>query len=367
MSDRPGIWSRPLFNLSLRGWRRLFACYPDQIERRLRVRILISACITSAMEGMQQRLFGAQLDAAALPDPVFIIGHWRSGTTLLHELMALDDGLLTPTTHQCFNPQSFLLSGGRKSGATMVRPTGDRMVSSGSPQEEEFALLCLGCRSPYEAFMFPAAMHRLSELCDPEEFAAPEREDWDRRLIGFLKAVTLGGGNRRLLLKSPTNTFRIATLRRLFPNAAFVQIVREPAPVVVSTIDLWNRMWERYAFGAPLPDSELREIVIDTWLRMEEKIQAQMQSGCGAFLTIRYEELTAQPHQTIERVYAELRLGPSPAADRISGFLAASPPLRQSHSVSAAVEAAVRERCAIIRGRYGYQNRPSPDQIRNPH
>jgi hypothetical protein len=354
MSDRPGIWSRPLFNLTLRAWRRLLACYPDRIDRRLRVRILISGCIASALEGMQQRLFGAQLDAAALPDPVFIIGHWRSGTTLLHELMALDEGLLTPTTHQCFNPHSFLLSGASKSGATMVRPTGDRTVSSDSPQEEEFALLCLGCRSPYEAFIFPRAVHHLSELSDPQEFAQSERENWERRLARFLRAVTLAGGERRLLLKSPTNTFRIATLRRLFPEAAFVQIVREPAPVIVSTIDLWNRMWERYALSPPLPDADVREIVIDTWLRMEEKIHAQLQPSSGGFLTIRYEELIAQPHQTIERVYSELKLGASPAAERISRFLAASPPLRPSHKVSAAVQTAVRERCAAIRERYGY-------------
>src|SRR5579871_520314 len=205
MSSAKAAWARPLFNCSLRGWRRMFARYPDRVSRALRMRCLLSGALASALEAMQERLHGAQLDAVQLPDPIFIVGHWRSGTTLLHELMALDPNLLSPTTRQCFNPQSFLLSKAPPSGRSVVRPSGDRAVAADSPQEEEFALLCLGCRSPYEAFVFPRALSQLASLSDPQEFSDQERIDWEGRLIGFLKAVTIAGGQRRLLLKSPSN------------------------------------------------------------------------------------------------------------------------------------------------------------------
>ena len=39
--------------------------------------------------------------------PLFIIGHWRSGTTWLHELLALDERFTYPTTYVCFNSNRF--------------------------------------------------------------------------------------------------------------------------------------------------------------------------------------------------------------------------------------------------------------------
>ena len=42
--------------------------------------------------------------------PVFVLGHWRSGTTLLHELLARDPRLAAPTTFDCFNPNHFVLT-----------------------------------------------------------------------------------------------------------------------------------------------------------------------------------------------------------------------------------------------------------------
>ena len=44
--------------------------------------------------------------------PLFIIGHWRSGTTFLHELMYLDKRFVSPTTYQCFAPHHCLLTEG---------------------------------------------------------------------------------------------------------------------------------------------------------------------------------------------------------------------------------------------------------------
>src|SRR5437762_2297554 len=42
--------------------------------------------------------------------PLFIIGHWRTGTTLLHELLILDPRHNFPTTFQCLCPDHFLLT-----------------------------------------------------------------------------------------------------------------------------------------------------------------------------------------------------------------------------------------------------------------
>ena len=42
--------------------------------------------------------------------PIFIIGHWRSGTTHLHNLMGVDENLACPTAYQALFPHHFLFS-----------------------------------------------------------------------------------------------------------------------------------------------------------------------------------------------------------------------------------------------------------------
>ncbi|MBV8134359.1 MAG: hypothetical protein JO121_01790 [Deltaproteobacteria bacterium] len=103
------------------------------------------------------------------------------GTTLLHEILALDNQLEAPTTYQCLNPHSFLLSvdGLVHRGAPVARPAGDRLVSNASPQEEEFALLCRGAISPYESVMFPSALDQIVSLADPGEYSESDRKIWE--------------------------------------------------------------------------------------------------------------------------------------------------------------------------------------------
>jgi omega-hydroxy-beta-dihydromenaquinone-9 sulfotransferase len=81
------------------------------------------------------------------------------GTTLLHEILALDKELAIPTTYQCLNPHSFPLSlnGVVHRGVPIVRPAKDQLVSSASPHKEEFALVSCEATSPYETVIFPSA------------------------------------------------------------------------------------------------------------------------------------------------------------------------------------------------------------------
>lgn len=346
-----------MFNLSQAGWRRLRAKYPVRLDARLRVRAAVAAAMASAAERMQKRLYGAELDAIRLEPPVFIVGHWRSGTSLLHEMMALDENLLSPNTYQCFNPQSFLLPGRRmRRELFALRPAGDRIVSSLSPQEEEFALLCLGCVSPYEALIFPAGLGDLTALCSPDEFADADREFWLAQFTTFLKGVALGGSGRRLFLKSPSNSFRIATLSRLFPEARFVQIVREPTAVVISTVEMWQTMWERYALSAAPGSSATLQSVMSAYLGLEQKLQRDAANlPARTFVTIRYEDLIANPRQTVGEIYRALNLPAERCPiDRIDEFLKSVPPLRPNREPAPAQIAAVSERCGTIFERYGY-------------
>ena len=329
-------WSRPAFNLSLAAWRERRARHREPIARALELRYKAAGVVFSALSRLQQRMYGPELEGLEMRPPLFLVGHWRSGTTLLHELLALDPGFAAPSTYACFNPHHFLLTRHRPPAPTRaMRPSGDLAVSPLSPQEEEFALLCTGAVSAYEAFMFPAAVSQLEALSDPDRFEPTRALRWDATMAWMLRAtVYASGAERRPLLKSPTNSFRIRRLAALFPGAAFVRLVREPCAVFASTLRLWRSMWARYALSAAPAQDTLIKIVLATRLVLEENLQTAFRTlPVERTATIRYEDLLANPRGTIGALYERLGLGdPSELLPRVDTYIAQhpAPPTAQS-------------------------------------
>jgi omega-hydroxy-beta-dihydromenaquinone-9 sulfotransferase len=307
-----GAWSRPVFNLNLQAWRRMRARHPDPIGRALEMRFYLAGSVLSALATLQERIYQPSLGGIDLHAPIFIVGHWRSGTTLLHELLALDSVFAVPTTYACFNPQHFLLSRHRAPArAEAARPADDMVISPFSPQEDDFALLCLGAATPYETFMFPSALRDVELLSDPERMEGDARLKWDKALTWTFRATAYAcGAERRILSKSPPHSFRIERLRALFPGAAFVRMVREPCAVFASTMRMWETMWQRYALTAPLGGDLLAERVLETGRALERKLETGLRSlSPERTATIRYEDLIADPEKTIAHLYERLALG----------------------------------------------------------
>jgi omega-hydroxy-beta-dihydromenaquinone-9 sulfotransferase len=325
-----GAWSRPVFNLNLSAWRNIRARHPEPIDRGLELRFYLTGSVLSALETIQRRLYQPTLDELDLRPPLFLVGHWRSGTTLLHELLSLDQRFAAPSTYACFNPHQFLLARHRPPAAIrLVRPTGDMSVSPSSPQEEEFALLCMGATSPYEAFVFPSALRQLEALCDPSLFEHAQELRWNDAITWILKATAFTrGAEKRLLVKSPAHSFRIARLSTLFPGAIFIRLVREPCAVFASTLRLWQSMWKRYALAAPPAQEVLIERILETRLTLEERLKSALRTvPADRFATVRYEDLVADPSGTIELLYERLTLGdPSPLLPKVNAYMARNPP-----------------------------------------
>lgn len=327
---KSGAWSRPIFSLDLAAWRAMRRRHRDPLARGLALRFYLAGSALSALGALQARMYRQTLGRIELRPPLFIVGHWRSGTTLLHELLALDDRFAAPSTHACFNPHYFLLAQHRAPAAALVaRPTGDVAVSPASPQEEEFALLCMGALSPYEAFMFPPALHQIEALSDPDFFEPPQQLRWNDAMTWFLKAIAcVSGAERRLVVKSPANSFRVARLYALFPGAAFIRVVREPCAVFASSLRLWQSMWKRYALTPALAQEVLIERILETRLALERKLHDGLRAlPAHRVATLRYEDLTADPRGTIALLYERIGLGdPSAMLPRVSEYMAQNRP-----------------------------------------
>ncbi len=331
-------FSRPVFNLSLPAWRQLRAQYADaQIPRLLDARFKAAGRMLWVLQRLQGRLFRDSLNEVKICRPVFILGHWRSGTTLLHEILALDDRFVMPNTFQCFNPHRFLLTSS-PGQAEVARPTRDLVVTPSSPQEDEFALLCLGARSPYEAFLFPESLKKLEDLCDPDCFADDDAQAWGDLWTDFLRGVLHANGKeKRLLLKSPSHSMRVPTIARLFPDAVFISLTRDAEAVFISTVKMWKTMWERYAIGLSLSRTELEQCVA----RIHQSVAAKLRAAgdlvpTDRFVTISYEDLIADPPAAIAELYRKLELDePAGLPARHAHYLAAANAWRSDLAPSA--------------------------------
>jgi len=288
-----------------------------------RVSYWLSSAGYSLLFRIQNASHADALKAATLNPPIFVLGFWRSGTTLLHELFCCDPRFGFPSTYACLNPSHFLLTETRvrKHGAARkARRPMDHMVYSWiSPQEDEFALLALGAPSPYEALIVPSLMRDPRRLLDLRRRSCDEQRRWREALQYFLRLLTVQQG-KRIVLKSPPHGFKLPLLPSLFPGACYVVIERNPYEVFASNLKLWRTLVDLYALETP-SDDEIEAFALAAYILHEEAISEGTRNIDPRLLAhVRYEDLVADPIGQMERLYRELG---------IVNFEAARPGLEQ--------------------------------------
>ena len=319
---------------------------------------LFNVCAT----GIQKLIFGRKLATAELHGPpVFIVGHWRSGTTLLHELMVRDERLSSPSTFQCFAPHHFLLTEWffRKFFTWLLpgkRPMDNMNAGWERPQEDEFALMNLGVPSPYRRIAFPNEGPRDMDYLDFENVSEQDKQHWLATLRRFLLTVSFAT-ERPLVIKSPTHTGRIAALAKEFPEARFIHMTRDPRALFPSTCRLWRGLFEAQSLQNPTNENET-QYVIECLQRMYGAFDRdRVALEPNRLIDVRYEDLTASPVDTMQKIYEQLRL---------SDFETVRPSIQQwaetehksyqtnKHQLSAEHEALIKEQWGNYFERYGY-------------
>jgi hypothetical protein len=283
-----------------------FAIHLSKIPLTLKISAMSLA--NSTLGICQRAFYGSRISKTEIRHhPLFIIGHWRSGTTWLHELLACDEQFATPLSYDCFAPHHFLLT--RRwlphllQLETNVKRPMDQMKSGWDhPQEDEFALALLGLGSPYTKIAFPN--HPAPDI----DLAGWKAQQWQQGVIRFFKALTMLGKGRRLLLKSPTHSYRALTLHRMFQEARFVHIVRNPYLVYASTLNLWRTMFGYFSLQKPSWES-LQQEILDNYIKLHESVEAARERLPGRqFQVLRYEDLVQDPLSQLRDIYRSLEL-----------------------------------------------------------
>jgi hypothetical protein len=294
--------------------RNRFAVSPSRLP--LAGWITITSTLNSFAGVFERLVFGHRVRRTQLEKPpLLVLGHWRSGTTLLHELLMLDRRHVCPNTYQCFDPAHFVWTEWFVAPLTRwmlppTRPMDDVRTGWDRPQEDEFALCNLGVPSPYLVWAFPNHGPVADEYLDLRSLPAAEREAWKRAWQEFVQRVAMVRRGR-IVLKSPTHTARVRTILEVFPEARFVHIVRDPLVLFPSTLRLWKSLSQVQGLQQFRDDNAwIERHVLDTLVRMYERFEQDRELvPAGNLVDVRYEDLVADPVGQMGRVYRELGLG----------------------------------------------------------
>lgn len=269
--------------------------------------------VNSTLALMQKAIYGRKIEQTKIEkQPIFIIGHWRSGTTLLHEVLVLDQQHTFADTYTCFAPSHFVLSGDvipKMCAFLMPKYRLMDNVRAGfeRPQEDEFAICNLGIPSPYQTIAFPNAAPQCQEFLDLDHISESELRDWKQGVEWLLKCLTFKSP-KRIVLKSPPHTARVKHLHDMFPDARFIHIVRDPYVLFPSTVNLWKRLYRDEGFQRPKYEG-LEEHVFKTFTQMYTAFERDRDLvPKNRFAEVRYEDLVQDIPGQIKRIYQELEL-----------------------------------------------------------
>lgn len=299
------------------------------------------------------------------PEPLFLLGFWRSGTTLLHNLLSMDPQWGFVNTYQAAMPDVFLAGQNRVRRMIEKSLPPDRGVDNipvdfSMPQEEEIAMMCTSGLSPYAFLHFPRTAEKsLDYLFVKERLDERQQAEWRRAFTKLLKAASYHMGGRPLLLKSPSNTSRITALLELFPSARFVYIQRDPYDTVRSYERLIRLMNDWHALqrvdfeGLLAKQLEVYRDMAMAYLEQRELIPE------GRLVEIRYEELEQDKIGQVKHIYDTLGLaGYAEFEERLAEYVASIEGFEKNPShVSDRVIAAVNDYVPFLVDEYGYDPR----------
>lgn len=247
--------------------------------------------------------------------PVFILGHWRSGTTHLYNILSKSPsfGYLPPIATGI--PWNMLLLGRWMERWLIKTLPSERFIDNvpvqhDSPQEDEIALANMIDVSFYHGLYFPKHFHayfRQGVYFDQADASDVQR--WKKTFLYFMNKLSLLNEGRAILVKNPVYTARVALLREMYPDAKFIHIHRNPFRVFESMMNFYRNLFRELAFQ-PYDHLSILKLVLEHYPRiMDRLVNDTKDLPSDHFIELGYDTLDQHPMQAIEQIYDQIKLG----------------------------------------------------------
>mgnify|MGYP002629120008 CR=1 FL=1 len=243
--------------------------------------------------------------------PVFIIGHWRSGTTHLHNLVTRNPEMAYVTTFQSLFPNNMVNRVGRRLFELFLKLAlpPNRLADSIEldaeyPEEEEFTLGMKVPVSYYFFWLFPKKTKEFyNRYIEFTELPPEMLEEWGEEYSLLIKKAIRNTSGNLFISKNPPNTGRIPQLLKIFPDAKFIFIHRNPAEVYSSTLHFLMQLLPKLEYHT-ITDQLVEENMIYVYRALMKKyLDDRDKVPPGNLYEMRYEDLMADPVKELEQVY----------------------------------------------------------------
>jgi len=355
----------PLTSSTLPNLVRLLSGYGFDRRYTLRVLYIIAVCLLrQPFQFMDFLRFRERIRTQAIePDPIFIIGHWRSGTTHLQNLISQDPQFGRVTLLQASSPHDFLTlhTAGRNLLRSMLperRIMDNVRLSPDMPWEEELAMVSYCLYSFYHVSFFPRCIEQIFAQAVLFNNSQTDVENWRRHYIHFLKKAQSTQPGRRLILKNPANTARIQHLRQIFPAARFIHIHRHPYEVFTSTMHLYSKVQSAWRLQQTDQEQLRRHVIASYSELMHAYFEQSRQLDRNHLFELSYDDLEHNPLEMLKSLYGQLGLdGYADAKPRFQRYLEQERNYaKNQYSISEADKRVIYQNWRETFSQYGYTN-----------
>jgi hypothetical protein len=320
------------------------------------------ALLGAPVRAYERMKYGSLVECTELhKPPIFILGHWRSGTTYVQRLVAQNPEFAIVNFIHTMIPGLFLTGGLFKfilrSSLPKTRPMDNVEIGPEFADEEEYALGNLSPYSFYHALSFPRQMREIFDRYVLFEGVSDQvRRRWLSIYHRFLKKVAFSSGGRQLLLKNPANTARVKMLLELFPDAKFIHVYRNPFVVYSSTINWLDKEMVPTALQ-DVGEDVIREAALTNYEKLMRKYLAERALiPEGNLVEVRFEDVEADPVAETTRIYRALGLTMSAQIRaRLEAYVASTADYKKNrYRLSPEMAATIRERWGFAIEMWGY-------------
>lgn len=248
-----------------------------------------------------------------LEPPIFILGHWRSGTTHLYNVMSLGEFAYVPPISVGLPAETLTL-------AQWLRPFLEKQlpdsryidnipVTPTSPQEDEIGLANLSPLSFYHGIYFPERFDWfVNRGIFLDEASDEQVAQWEEAFVLFMRKLDRVFGGKRLLIKNPVYTARPAQLLKLFPGAKIIHIHRDPFDVFPSMQNFYSKLFPVMALQ-PHDHVDVDGAILRIYDRMMRQFTEQTASlAAPDYVEIPYRVLNDDPLGAMKLIYDTLEI-----------------------------------------------------------
>ena len=280
------------------------------------------------------RIFFFQYRQVEVKQPIFIIGHPRSGNTFLHKLLTQTDEFVSFQTWQILFPSltsrvlvkpviNYLI---KKKKSSLVPDKVGHGVALDKTEEEELLFF----HKLDTQFVWARSPLGFDDQENPE-FRFHDLQPLSRRrssLIffkGCLQRQIYYTGKQQVVLQTLQSVHRIKTILETFPDAKFIYLVRSPQETIPSHLSVLWFLLDLQLGVKNIPPHKLQRYVsrryrynIDLY-RYFYDLQKNGEISEDKVMIVRYDQLRSQLEQTFTDIVSFTNINPSEALQQAVG------------------------------------------------